>query len=412
MLNVAIKGGYLSLYDVIKESSKSRRAHTRKQSEGMKFQSLMLRNPKAEEESLHEKVKTRFYKSGKDLKAIYAEVKNRDEEVDIDALQQLVEKYTQQRPIQSQMTNLFEEISKGRKKIKESDFIEFFRYIVPTGVDVIVQLKNWVFKSGLSIRQAYDRIHDFTNAKLIGIDKEQFYYGVRSLLKLRVEEIDVLFTAVDLKKDGVVDWEEWQQVLGEEGKGVTDNPMENLRMVVKKYKISADDLMFTMKLRVWDPPLNYTDFKAAFLRLDPTLTETDLHRMAKELKNDQDKIEIGTIMRNLTGEYFETVDYNKKVTSLLYKHCQEVGEEKLKRAFEEQDKLKSGAIDQVRFRRALESVGFPLDEEDMERYSRMVDKNTQGLVDYMRFIERMNSKTNPRHNPFLEVMSNLKVFMA
>ena len=106
-------------------------------------------------------------------------------------------------------------------------------------------------------------------------------------------------------------------MLGEVGKGVSDNPLENLRAVVKKYNISADDLMFTTKLRVWDLPLNYTQFKEALLRLDPTLVEADMKRMAKELKNDKDLVDVGILMKNLTGEYFETIDYSKKVTGHL-----------------------------------------------------------------------------------------------
>ena len=49
--------------------------------------------------------------------------------------------------------------------------------------------------------------------------------------------------------------------------------------------------------------------------------------MAKELKNDKDLIDVQMLIKNLAGEEFETVDYVKKVTGILYKHCQEIGEE-------------------------------------------------------------------------------------
>ena len=39
------------------------------------------------------------------------------------------------------------------------------------------------------------------------------------------------------------------------------------------------------------------------------------------------------------------------------------------------DIMKTGCIDQVRFRRALEFVKFPLNTEDLERFARMTDKN-------------------------------------
>ena len=118
-------------------------------------------------------------------------------------------------------------------------------------------LKKWLLKNGFSIRQYYDRIHS-ESSHISDIDKESFYTVVRTTIKLTFEQIDQLFSILDLKKDGMIDWDEWSQCLREEGKGVPANPFENLRMVVKKHNISADDLMYTMKLRVWDPPLNLT----------------------------------------------------------------------------------------------------------------------------------------------------------
>jgi hypothetical protein len=46
-----------------------------------------------------------------------------------------------------------------------------------------------------------------------------------------------------------------------------------LREVVNVNRITSDDLLFKMKLRIWDPALDFPQFVDALRKLDPTLSE-------------------------------------------------------------------------------------------------------------------------------------------
>lgn len=87
------------------------------------------------------------------------------------------------------------------------------------------------------------------------------------------------------------------------------NPLQLLRDVIQQSQLTPDDLLFKMKLRVWDAPLDFHQFGDALRRLDPTLSEPQLRYLAKVLKSKENKVEVTALLRNLSGEECETVDY-------------------------------------------------------------------------------------------------------
>jgi hypothetical protein len=49
-----------------------------------------------------------------------------------------------------------------------------------------------------------------------------------------------------------------------------------LRETINANKLTPDDLLFKMKLRIWDAPLDFPILCESLRRLDPTLSETQL----------------------------------------------------------------------------------------------------------------------------------------
>lgn len=85
-----------------------------------------------------------------------------------------------------------------------------------------------------------------------------------------------------------------------------------LREVVTTNNLSPDDLLFKMKLRIWDHPLDFPKLCEALRRLDPSLSESQLRHLTKTLKNKDNKVEITAMLRNLCGQEHETVDFRNK----------------------------------------------------------------------------------------------------
>ena len=95
-----------------------------------------------------------------------------------------------------------------------------------------------------------------------------------------------------------------------------------LREVIQNNKLTSDDILFRMNIRIWDNALDFNQFCICLRKLDPSLSESQLRVLAKVLKNRDGKVEVPTLLTNLCGKEFETVDYRnnffKKIYSQLY----------------------------------------------------------------------------------------------
>ncbi len=91
-----------------------------------------------------------------------------------------------------------------------------------------------------------------------------------------------------------------------------------LREIIQDNKLTSDDLLFRMNLRIWDSPLDFPRFSECVRKLDPSLGDAQLRVFAKILKNKDNKIEVPTLITNLCGKEFETIDYRNKIYKQIY----------------------------------------------------------------------------------------------
>jgi Ca2+-binding EF-hand superfamily protein len=132
--------------------------------------------------------------------------------------------------------------------------------------------------------------------------------------EFRAPEIDALFSLLDLNEDGELDLDEWKSRIYED----SSNPLQMLREVVISNRLTSDDLLFKMQLRIWDNALDFPQLVSALRKLDPTLSEPQLRHLAKTLKNKENKVEIPALLRNLCGQEHETVDFRNKIFREIY----------------------------------------------------------------------------------------------
>ena len=65
----------------------------------------------------------------------------------------------------------------------------------------------------------------------------------------------------------------------------------------------------------------------------------------KVLKNNDGKVEIPALLRNLCGQEFETVDYRIRIFRQIYQEIHPNKEDKLVEALEEADPLNDGRVE-------------------------------------------------------------------
>jgi len=113
-----------------------------------------------------------------------------------------------------------------------------------------------MFKNGYSSETTFERFLKLANRiveqKLSRVD---FHKAIQlSGLHFSAPEVDGLFNMLDINADGELDLFEWKTRIYED----TVNPLQMLREVVTNNKLTSDDLLFKMHLRIWDGPLDFS----------------------------------------------------------------------------------------------------------------------------------------------------------
>lgn len=86
---------------------------------------------------------------------------------------------------------------------------------------------------------------------------------------LSAVQIDSLYAALTTDATSNLDLKGWQSRIYED----SDNPLQMIRETVQENQLTQDDLIFQMKLRVWDGPLNRETFHTAMRNLDPSISD-------------------------------------------------------------------------------------------------------------------------------------------
>lgn len=82
--------------------------------------------------------------------------------------------------------------------------------------------------------------------------------------------------------------------------------------------MDIDDILFQMKLKIWDDALDYKKFLIAIRTLDASFSETQAQVLFNKLKGKDNKVDIQTMLSNVTGTKEDTVDYKNKMFKQLY----------------------------------------------------------------------------------------------
>lgn len=80
-----------------------------------------------------------------------------------------------------------------------------------------------------------------------------------------------------------------------------------------------------MHIRIWDDPMDFTKLCQAIRKLDGTISDNQIRHLAKTLKNQDNKVEVPVLLRNLCGQDYETVDFSNKMFKALYNFIYEKG---------------------------------------------------------------------------------------
>jgi Ca2+-binding EF-hand superfamily protein len=183
-----------------------------------------------------------------------------------------------------------------------------------------------------------------------------------------------------------------------------------MRETVKDAQLTQDDLLFQMKLRVWDDPMDGKRFLAAIRLLDQTVSDAQAKSLFSSLKNNDGKVDVHILVRNLTGREFETVDFRNKIFSKIYAEIFPSQEEKMIQLLQEEDGDNLGLLRGAALLKVLNQLIRTVSKADLERFVRFLDADKLGRISYMEFMDKMG-KSNKQHNPFKTIVSRIAFFL-
>lgn len=356
------------------------------------------------------KIRDCFYKTGNTIKEIHDIGCDKNREIDSEAFVFLCKKYCYPSITEEDSRRVYEACySKIGANLSLNDFQSIFGADIPKNnyhIQGLRLIRDWMYKNGLTSEQAFDQLANNRDR----MNVEQFETALKRIFNMTSPEIDSVFVSIDLNNDKIIDREEWLEKVYED----SANPLQLLREIVNEHDLNADDLLFKMNLRIWDDALDFNKFAKALRLLDSSLTDVQLRAMAKSLKNSKNYIEVPTLIKNLVGQDYETVDFRDKLFKKLYNEILDISnsgrKDKLKGLLVKYDNLNDGTIVAQDLIKVLSQVCKNIKDGDIEKFVRFLEKDNRGRIDYTQFISNLEQVRD--HNPFKSLVSRIKSFMS
>jgi Ca2+-binding EF-hand superfamily protein len=288
------------------------------------------------------------------------------------------------------------------------DFVRIFGAIAPKNnyhIEGLRLIRDWMYKNGLTSAQAFEELAN----KRKRISVEEFDIELKKIFNMTSPEIESIFVSIDENLDGYIDRREWTDKVYED----SDNPLQLFREIVNTNNLSSDDILFKMNLRIWDDALDFNQFSKALRILDSSLTNDQIKAMAKSMKNADNKVEVTTLIRNLCGKDYETVDFRDKVFKRVYHDIFESSDsdrkDKFRNLLVKHDDLNDGSIVGQDLQKVLAQVCNNISQSEIQKFVRFLDKDVRGRIDYTQFTNKLEEVKN--YNPFKNLVNRIKSFM-
>ena len=164
--------------------------------------------------------------------------------------------------------------------------------------NVIKKLREWMFIRQFPTNSAFDRLlrsADRFNEKTL--KRADLHKAILlSNVGLTAPETDCLF---DLLAQGQQEFDQnaWLSRIYDDSM----NPLQLIRECVQSQDMNVDDILFQMKLKIWDDPLDFNKFEVCLRRLDPSFSDSQCKALFQKLKGPDSKVDIQVFLSNVAG---------------------------------------------------------------------------------------------------------------
>jgi Ca2+-binding EF-hand superfamily protein len=351
--------------------------------------------------------KVRTWMQTQDLREVYLKSKDSSNQVSVLAFVNTVNELSGGRVRAVEAKLAFERASQGRGELTEAEFLDAFSRH-ETDSEMLKRcyktIRNWLRATRISSEDSWHYILEAGGARSAELNLSQFLAAMEQF-NFNSHEGTLLFKDLDIKCDGLVDLNEWQNKLSEE-----DGVFLILRDVILENKLEADDLLIKMNLHD-QQRLTPHMFAMALQRLDHTLTPAKAAELALGACGAKGWIDVQDLLLHLSLDVMDySGDWNemilKKIEQKITKHP-----DQLMKLFEERDITHTGKLALADFQDCIYDARLGLRNIEIERLARILDRDGSRRVDYVDFIDKMRAPGKPKVDLMRSTADRLVIFI-
>lgn len=207
-------------------------------------------------------IKEQFYSTGKTNYAIFREG-TPGQKMSQEAFIQLIKNYTNHQIQEEDIKQVFMKITNSitKSSITFQEFDDAFKIEIPVpGIQqnetkVIAKVREWMFVRQYATQNAWQRLVRAADRLFEGsLRRVDLHKGIiANQVKLTAPEIDFLYDILSGGMAEEIKYDHWSARIFDD----SVNPLQVIREAIVAENLDPDDVLFQMKLRAWDDPLDF-----------------------------------------------------------------------------------------------------------------------------------------------------------
>lgn len=261
-------------------------------------------------------------------------------------------------------------ITKMERDMTLTDYIKYFES--PTSSinqnltinsDTFIQYATEIIndkrsKRNLLEEEYYERFLRYKNNRTdTYLNLYDFHFALqKEMFDFTAEERDILFNAMDRKKDKIIDRDEFVHFLR-----VAHDPLYKLQDTIKKNNLEIEEILFRMNIKPVGnnedgEVLDFFTFKSKMLLFNSSFTHEFIFSLFLKLKNKDEKVDTRRIIKEFNvfkKQNFTELNTDSFRKNFINYYKANADFKSLKDALEKNDSLSNGLLDKVDFANIL-----------------------------------------------------------
>ena len=290
---------------------------------------------------------------------------------------------------------VFYYITKMDRDLTYNDYLNYFESPVSTvNNNIFVNSESFLHNATeiiidkmkhnqLKEEEYFERFNRFKNNRTENLlNRYDFHFALeKENFSFSAEERDIIFNAMDKKKDDLIDREEFVSFLK-----VVHDPLFKLQDTIKKNSLEIEEIIFRMNINANKPEvLDFWSFKNRMKLLNSTFSHEFVFALFLQLKNADDKVDTRRIIeefnvfKKLNFRELNTDSFKRNFMNYYKKHGNFL---QMKDAFEKRDSNSSGYLDKVEFSKVVLRFNKPkeIDYNNTQKININEQQNFENLV--------------------------------